>query len=205
MLAATAATMTTTTTSSSSNNSSHLQNAMRKMHIEHLLPSSATAAATVRGAKSGSTTGGLGGREGGYHHAAASPAVLLLHPRSLHELLSFHAHPIKRPFHPEMSEGAAAAAVKAFRLVMQYMGDIDAVVQEEEQDVAGEESREGGEEEFPLENIGVAPLQGEAEVEGVGVTATAGATAGVTATRKNIVTIPRLPPQLAPSPLHSPP
>lgn len=66
-------------------------------------------------------------RRGGQHAAA-----LLLRPRSLGELLSHHAQPIKRAFHLDLSEAAEGQAVKAFRLIMQYMGDLDLSGQEDE-------------------------------------------------------------------------
>lgn len=116
-------------------NGSHLQNAMKRMHIEHFL-------SKAREGHGGGSPSGPGLEP--VHpattaaSAAASAAVLLLRPRSLNELLSFHASPTKRPFHAYLREEGAAAALKAFRLIMVYMGDLDAVVQEEEQE-PGEE------------------------------------------------------------------
>lgn len=48
----------------------------------------------------------------------------MLKPKALAEFMTFHSQPLKRAFHMDLGESIEVQALKAFRLVMQYMGDL---------------------------------------------------------------------------------
>lgn len=87
--------------------------------------------AAARKRREAAAAGGVGGAR-------------LLKPQSLAEMAQFHSTPIERAFHhSELTESGQLQALRAFRLVMQFMGDLPP--EEAEGAVAGGAGGAGGE------------------------------------------------------------